>query len=120
MLSNAGKVISKSRLAEVPTLVTVLFINISHEPGQLSHYSDRLWGCGWLGFGPAGAKDFSLFHSVQTGSGYHPASYPMGTGGSFHEGNETDHSPPSSAEVKNDGAIPPPPHTYSWCGAVLI
>jgi hypothetical protein len=28
-------------------------------------------------------QDFSLLHSVQTGSGVHPASYPMGTGGYF-------------------------------------
>jgi hypothetical protein len=28
-------------------------------------------------------QDFSLLHSVYTGSGAHPASYPMGTGGSF-------------------------------------
>jgi hypothetical protein len=28
-------------------------------------------------------KIFFLFHSVQTGSGSPPASYPMGTGGSF-------------------------------------
>jgi hypothetical protein len=26
-----------------------------------------------------GRRDFSLYHSVQTGSGAHPASYPMGT-----------------------------------------
>jgi hypothetical protein len=32
---------------------------------------------------PAGAGRFSLQHHVQTGSGAHPASYPMGTGGSF-------------------------------------
>jgi hypothetical protein len=30
---------------------------------------------------PAGARDFSLLHSVETGSDAHPASYPMGTGG---------------------------------------
>jgi hypothetical protein len=30
---------------------------------------------------------------------------------------ESDHSPPSSAEVKNGGAIPPLPHTSSWRGA---
>jgi hypothetical protein len=29
------------------------------------------------------ARDFSLLHSVQTGTGTHPASYPMGTRGSF-------------------------------------
>jgi hypothetical protein len=27
---------------------------------------------------------------------------------------EADHSPPSAAEVKNDGAIPPLLHTHSW------
>jgi hypothetical protein len=31
----------------------------------------------------AGAGNFSLHHLVQTGSGTHPASYPMGTSGSF-------------------------------------
>jgi hypothetical protein len=32
---------------------------------------------------PAGARNFSLHHHVQNGSGVHPASYPMGTRGSF-------------------------------------
>jgi hypothetical protein len=32
---------------------------------------------------PAGAGNFSLHHSVQNGSDAHPASYPMGTRGSF-------------------------------------
>jgi hypothetical protein len=32
---------------------------------------------------PAGAGNFSLNHRVQNGSGAHPASYPMGTRGSF-------------------------------------
>jgi hypothetical protein len=31
----------------------------------------------------AGAGNFSLYHRVQNGSGAHPASYPMGTRGSF-------------------------------------
>jgi hypothetical protein len=47
---------------------------------------------------------FSLLHIVQTGSGVHPTSYKMGTGGSFpgvnRQGREVDHSPPTSAEVK--------------------
>jgi hypothetical protein len=30
---------------------------------------------------------------------------------------EADHSPPSSAEVKNGGAIPPLPYMSLWCGA---
>jgi hypothetical protein len=32
---------------------------------------------------PAGAGNFSLHHRVQNGSEAHPASYPMGTRGSF-------------------------------------
>jgi hypothetical protein len=35
---------------------------------------------------PAGAGNFSLHHRVQNGSGVHPASYPMGTRGSFPGG----------------------------------
>jgi hypothetical protein len=50
------------------------------EQGYLSHYS---WTAG-VRF-PAGSIAFYLLHSVQTGSGAHPASYPMGTGDSFPE-----------------------------------
>jgi hypothetical protein len=32
---------------------------------------------------PVGAGSFSLYHRLQNGSGAHPASYPLGTGGSF-------------------------------------
>jgi hypothetical protein len=51
--------------------------------------------------------DFSSSPCVQTGSGAHPPSYPMGTGGSFPggkvlPGHDADHSPSSSAEVKNE------------------
>jgi hypothetical protein len=35
---------------------------------------------------PAGAGKFSLHHRVQNGTGAHPASYPMGTRGSFPGG----------------------------------
>jgi hypothetical protein len=35
---------------------------------------------------PSGGKRFLLLHSVQTGSGTHPAYYPMGTVGSFPNG----------------------------------
>jgi hypothetical protein len=54
---------------------------------------------------PVGAGNFSLYHRVQNGFGARPASHPMGTRGSFpgvkRPGREADHSPPSSAEVKN-------------------
>jgi hypothetical protein len=54
---------------------------------------------------PTGAEDFSSNPCIQTGSGAHPASYPMGTGGPFPfgkawPGRDANHSPPSSAEVK--------------------
>jgi hypothetical protein len=43
-------------------------------------------------------------HRVQNGSGTHPASYPVGTRGHFpgikRPGRGADHSPTSSAEVK--------------------
>jgi hypothetical protein len=56
---------------------------------------------------PKEAEDFSANLCVQTGSGAHPASYTMGTGGSFPGGRarpgcDADHSPPSSAEVKKE------------------
>jgi hypothetical protein len=49
---------------------------------------------------PTGSEDFSSSPYVQTGSGAHPASYPMGTGGKARPGRDADHSPLSSAEVK--------------------
>jgi hypothetical protein len=35
-------------------------------------------------------QEFSLLHVVQIGPGAHPASYPMGTGGSFLGGKATE------------------------------
>jgi hypothetical protein len=54
---------------------------------------------------PTRVEDFSSSPCVQTGSGAHRASYPMGTGGPFPEGKarpgrDADHSPPLVAEVK--------------------
>jgi hypothetical protein len=60
---------------------------------------------------PSGTKDFSSNLCVQTGSGAHPASCTMGTGGPFpggpfpggkaRPGRDADYSPLSSAEVVN-------------------
>jgi hypothetical protein len=50
----------------------------------------------------AGAKNVSSNLCVQTGSGSHPASCTMGTGGKAWPGSDVDHSLPSSAEVKNE------------------
>jgi hypothetical protein len=50
----------------------------------------------------AGAGNFSLRHRVKNGSGPHPSSYPKGIGvlEVKRQGRETNHSPSSSAEVK--------------------
>ena len=53
----------------------------------------------------AEAGNFCLLQKVKTSCGAHPASYSMGIRGCFtgvkQLGYEADHSPPSSAEVKN-------------------
>jgi hypothetical protein len=56
---------------------------------------------------PTETENFSSSLCVQPGSGAHPASCLMGTGGAFSRGKarpgrDADHSPPSSAEVKNE------------------
>jgi hypothetical protein len=51
---------------------------------------------------PAEAKDFSSSFFVQTSSEAHPDSYSMSTGGKARLGRDADHSPQSSAEVKNE------------------
>jgi hypothetical protein len=47
------------------------------------------------------------------GTGYHRELSP----GVKRTGREADHSPPTSAKVKNGGAIPPLPHAFLWRGA---
>jgi hypothetical protein len=71
--------------------------------------------------GPTGARDFTLLHSVETGSGAHPSSLPVAIGspspGVKQPQREADTSPPSSSEVRTGGATPPLPDTSSWRGA---
>jgi hypothetical protein len=71
---------------------------------------------------PAGAGNFSHRYRVQTDSGAHPVSYPMGTRGSFpgvkRLEREADHSPQSSAEVKECVELYPHSPKYvsiAWC-----
>jgi hypothetical protein len=56
----------------------------------------------------------AVLHSVQTGPGARPASFPVGTGGSFpgvqRPKPEAHLSTPCSAKVKKAGAVPPHPH----------
>jgi hypothetical protein len=77
--------------------------------GYLSQYSVwlRAGRPGDRGSIPAEAKDFSSDLCLQTGSGAHPASCTVGTGGPFpggkaRPGRDADHSPASSAKVENE------------------
>jgi hypothetical protein len=62
--------------------------------------------------------EFPLLHVAQPGSGAHPPSYSIGTGHSIPgvkcgEGRETEHSPPTSAEIKNTLIyISSPPYAF--------
>jgi hypothetical protein len=72
-----------------------------------------------VGIAAATSCTASTPDSVQTNSGVNPTSYSMDTGGFFFEGKQperdSDHSPQSSAAVKNGGVMPPLPHTSFWC-----
>jgi hypothetical protein len=93
----------------------------TEKSGELSLYTVglRSWTAG-VRF-PAGARGYCLLHSVQTGFWVHPTSYTKvteGGGGLFSPGikrseSEAGNSPPSSAEVKNGGAIPATPSQNS-------
>jgi hypothetical protein len=72
---------------------------------SVSPVSDYGWTIGVRS--PTEAEDFSSSLCVQSGSGSHLASCSMGAGGLFpggkaRPGRDADHSPPSSAEVKNE------------------
>jgi hypothetical protein len=66
------------------------------------------------------AEDFSSSLCVQTGCEVHPATCTMGSGGPFpggkaQPGRDADHSPPSSAEVKNEQKLYLlSPHAPPW------
>jgi hypothetical protein len=55
------------------------------DPGSSVGIATR-YGLDCRGSIPRQGQDFSLFHGVETGSGAHPASYPMGTGDLFPGG----------------------------------
>jgi hypothetical protein len=76
---------------------------------------------GWTaGFNFRHGQVYSFLHSAQIVSGPHPTSYPMDTGGGavfpgvMRPGLETDNSPLSIAEIKNDGAMPSLLHMSLW------
>jgi hypothetical protein len=84
----------------------VCISNLSQEPGSsVSQCLSTDWKAGVRS--PTEAQDFSSNLCVQTGSGAHPVSCTMGTGGSFpggkaRPGRDADHSPPLNAEVQKE------------------
>jgi hypothetical protein len=78
-----------------------LYIGLHMSRGSLVRVTDY----GLEDRGSITDRGFSSSLCDQTGSGAHPVSCPMGTEGSFprgkaRPGRDSDHSPPSSAEVK--------------------
>jgi hypothetical protein len=75
----------------------------------------KRWAMEWMTARvPTRAGNFPLHHRVHTGSGTHPASYPLSLG-IWQPEREADHSPPSSAEVNNAWSYTSTPNTPSWC-----
>jgi hypothetical protein len=75
-------------------------------------------GCMTGNSSPGRGWEFFLHHRVQTGTGVHPASYPMGSRASYPGGKaagaEADYSHPSIAKVNNTWSCTFTPNTPSW------
>jgi hypothetical protein len=75
---------------------------------------------------PAGANDFSSSLCVQTGSGVHPASYAMGTGGPFPGGKarpgcDPDHLPLLVLRSRMSRSyISSPPGAFMACSGTAL
>jgi hypothetical protein len=71
-----------------PQHLTTLRTSTASYGDTFSFYSDGRRATGWTALVglPAGVIELSVVHSDQTGSGAQPASYPVGTGVSFPEG----------------------------------
>jgi hypothetical protein len=75
---------------------------------------------------PAGANDFSSSLCVQTGSGVHPASYAMGTGGPFTGGkarpaSDPDHLPLLVLRPRMSRSyISSPPSAFMACSGTAL
>jgi hypothetical protein len=103
---NSSSILSVYVFLPLPLIILNMIYQcvLSKEP---SYLSGTTLGYGLDDRGFESRKGLGIFfhHRVQTGSGTHPASYPMGTRGSFpgvkRPGREADHSPLSSAEIKN-------------------
>jgi hypothetical protein len=93
----------------------------SYELGQISPYSDRLQD-GRQGFDSRQGQEIFLYSTASRpalGPTQPPIQWVPGelSPGVKRLRREGDHSPPSSVQIKNGGAIPPLPHTSSWCSS---
>jgi hypothetical protein len=91
-------------------------LSIQEKPADCSCYGD--WAYSWYDRRtivriPTQTTDFSPFQNVHTGSAAHPASYSIRTADTFPgiklPRRETDYSPPSGVEIKNEWSLPPSP-----------
>jgi hypothetical protein len=101
---------------------TGLWSESLREPGQVSRYSDGLLA-GQPGFYSCqGQEIFPYSTASRPALGPNQSLLSDGYRGLFFHGlnrpgREADHSPPSSAEVKNVGAVPPHLHTTTSLSA---
>jgi hypothetical protein len=91
------------------------------EPGELCQYSDMLWA-EQPGFDSWQELEIFLYSTVSRlalGPTQPPIQWVLGalSLGVKRPGHEAESSPPSSAEVRNGGAIPPFHHMSSWHNA---
>jgi hypothetical protein len=94
------------------TLFLVIFNFMGH--GLHSFISSKyITGKGLI---PSKVWDFSFCYHIQTSSGVHPASYPVGSRYFFYRGKVADHSSLFSAEVKNAWHHASVPRVSSWHG----
>jgi hypothetical protein len=92
-------------------------IRLPYRPGKRNRYSDWLRAGRLRGRSSSPGREKNFLQIVQTGSGVHPTSHPMGTGDSSpgleRQGREADHSPPAGAEVKKIWVyISTPPYAF--------
>jgi hypothetical protein len=107
---NTAAPVIKSTNEERRSIIRILHLGVSKCGAGVAQSVRRLdYGLGnWVRLS-AGARDFSLLHGIQVGSGAHPASYSGVLSPDVKRAGEADYSPLSNAEVRNSGAIPPLP-----------
>jgi hypothetical protein len=104
-----------------PALAILVNLSWADDGHNSISIATRLW-VGQPGFDPGEAEDIHISSTMSRPAlGFVEPSIPWVPGelqpGVKRQGRDADHSPPSSAEVKNGGALTPLPHTSSGRGA---